>query len=312
MTTRPGTLLALSACGILLAACGRAPVESAPAPLPTEGLITVAAVNYPLAYLAERIGGEQMHPIPSLPAGIDPAYWEPRPEDVVRIQSAEVILLNGAGYASWLRTATLPASRTVDTSAGFTDRLIPLEHEVTHGHGPSGEHTHGGTAFTTWLDPELAGLHAEAIRDRLAARRPERVALFDERLAAVRADLEALDARLAAAVAQDPDRPVLFSHPVYQYLERRYDIAGTSLHLEPDQAPTDAQWSEVEAIARETGARWMIWEGMPLSATVDGLRERGILSIVFDPCGNAPETGDLLSAMAANAEGLEAVYGAEH
>jgi hypothetical protein len=37
------------------------------------------------------------------------------------------------------------------------------------------------------------------------------------------------------------------------------------------------------------------------------LKEKGIASAVFDPCGNRPEAGDFLSVMEANVVNLEAL-----
>ena len=49
----------------------------------------------------------------------------------------------------------------------------------------------------------------------------------------------------------------------------------------------------------------MVWEGEPLESMVDALAERGISSVVFDPCGNRPGEGDYLSVMAGNAIAFE-------
>ena len=115
----------------------------------SSGPLLVYAVNHPLACMAERIGGEAVQVEFPAPADEDPAYWSPAPEVVLRYQEADLILCNGAGYAGWLERASLPASRTVDTSAAVAERLIGLEEAVTHAHGPEGEHSHTGTAFTT-------------------------------------------------------------------------------------------------------------------------------------------------------------------
>jgi zinc transport system substrate-binding protein len=271
-------------------------------------VLRVAVVNYPLAYLAERIGGGEVEVWFDAPADVDPAFWRPAPETVVRYQRADLILDNGAGYAAWMRTATLPASHIVDTSAAFTDRLIDQPDPVIHTHGPEGEHEHGGFAFTTWIDPMLAILHAEAIRDAMSEQLPERAGVFAANFKALERDLREIDIRLDAAVAQAPDRPLLFSHPVYDYLIRRYGISGHSVHWEPDETPGTEQWRELEQLAEEHDVQVMVWEGDPLPSTVDELQTRGIRSVVFDPCANRPATGDLLSVLSANADALAAAY----
>ena len=52
----------------------------------------------------------------------------------------------------------------------------------------------------------------------------------------------------------------------------------------------------------------MLWEAEPASESVERLRNLGVESIVFDPCGNLPGEGDFLSVMLKNAVNLEDVY----
>ena len=204
---RPALALAAAAF-VLLAGCGTEQSSAAAkTPAPAAGALSVAAVNYPLAYLAERIGGTLVEVHLPIPAGVDPAYWNPEPEDIAVFQAADLILLNGAGYAAWTRTATLPRTRVVDTSLAFSEQLIERADVTTHSHGPEGPHAHGAAAFTTWLDPELALLQAAAIRDALAAERPDSADAFAAAFDELRAELEALDARQVAAAVRRPSSP---------------------------------------------------------------------------------------------------------
>ncbi len=291
----------------LLVGCGEGePQTVASAPSSEEaGRLSVYVVNYPLQYFAERIGGESVKVVFPAPADEDPAYWSPDPDVIAAYQGADLILLNGAGYAAWVQRASLPDARLVDTSAGFRDQLIPLEEGVTHSHGPQGAHTHTGNAFTTWLDPSLAILQARAVRDAFAKTRPDRDAAFQEGFEALEADLRDLDQRLTSAAAAIGDTPLLFSHPVYQYLIRRYGLNAHSVHWEPDQAPTDAMWRELEELTAAHPARWMVWEGEPADETVKRLETMGLGSLVYTPSANAPGAGDFLGVMRENAAGLD-------
>ncbi len=62
----------------------------------------------------------------------------------------------------------------------------------------------------------------------------------------------------------NPNLPVVFSHPVYQYLKARYSINGQSVHWEPDAMPEERLWREFADLIRRHPAKWMIWEGKPL------------------------------------------------
>ena len=159
----------------------------------------------------------------------------PNAQQIQLLQSANIVILNGAGAEPWLDLMTLNQRRLRDTSATIKNRLIPLEGSVLHQHGPEGEHSHQGTAFTTWLDPQLAIEQAKTITESLVELAPMRETQFRDNLANLEQDLLKLDAELARVFARLDGQPVLFSHPVYQYLERRYAIDGASVHWEPDR-----------------------------------------------------------------------------
>ncbi len=275
---------------------------------PDQAALSVYVVNYPLQYLAGRIGGDRIEVSYPAPAGEDPAYWSPDAETIASYQKADLILLNGATYAKWTERVTLPASKLVDTSASFKDRYMIMEDAMVHSHGPEGEHSHGETAFTTWLDPTLAVEHARAIHDALIKARPNAQPAFEAGFASLEADLLALDERLERAVAGKTDTPLVGSHPVYQYLARRYGLNLRAVHFEPDEPPADDGWHDLEHLLEGHPAKWMLWEDAPIQETADRLRELGIESVVYNPCGNRPEEGDYVSVMQSNVAGVERIF----
>jgi len=290
---------------LLIAACGGESGEVKPDSEETTDKLVIYTVNYPLAYFAERIGGDLVEVHFPAPGDEDPAFWSPDADTISAYQGADLILLNGAGYAKWVDRAALPSSRVVNTSGGFTEQFLPIEGTVTHSHGPEGEHEHGDLAFTTWLDPELAIQHAQAIEAAISVLRPDDEPEIRQRMESLRSAIYDIDGRLAFAAEAFGDEPLLFSHPVYQYLINRYELNGVEVHWEPDQVPDGHAWDHLEEGLQSHPAKWMVWEGEPLEETVSALADRGISSIVFDPCGNRPGDGDYLSIMAANAVALE-------
>jgi zinc transport system substrate-binding protein len=290
------SVVLLMVAGVLVGCGGERIEKVAPMPEVDEPLL-VAVVNYPLMYFAERIGGDQVRVLFPAPPDEDPAYWSPDAETIMAYQQADLILLNGAGYAKWVERATLPASRLVDTSAGIAERLIPLAEVVTHSHGPKGKHEHTGFAFTTWLDPDLAAAQAQAVAEALVRLRPDEEDRFRAALAGLEADLGDMDRRLAAAATKLGDAPLLFSHPVYQYLKRKYGLNGVSVHREPGEPPN---MDELRRLLDQHPAQWMVWEGEPLAESKAQLEAVGVGSVVYDPCGDRPVEGDFLSVMEKN------------
>jgi len=265
--------------------------------------VVISTVNYPLYYFTERIAGEAGRVEFPFSGQGDPAYAKPTDEQITAIQNADLILLNGAGYAKWLRYVSLPASKTVNTSRAFKDRYIHLEGTKTHSHGPEGKHTHGDIDFNTWLDPQLATLQARSIAKALTEQIPEESDFFEMNWNALQRDLEKLDEALTDI---DGRKPMIASHPVYNYLARRYNWNLKSLHWEPDLIPADREWQKLQRMLTSHPATFMIWESRPRQEIVERMQELGLGVVVFEPCGNIPQTGDYVSVMHSNIEALKA------
>lgn len=270
--------------------------------------LTVYAVNYPLAYFAERIGGDSVAVVLPVPADVDPAFWEPGANGIAGFQQADLVLLNGAGYAKWLKHASLPRRKLVNTSAAFQHDYISVEQAVTHQHGPGGDHSHAGTAFTTWLDFNQARMQAKAILSALEKQGPEHADIFRQNYTLLEKDLVNLDQTLTAIVAQDSDKQFIASHPVYQYLARRYKINLQSVMWEPDVVPNQNQWSTLQQLLAAHNAKWMIWEDEPDEQSLARLQAVGINSLIFKPCANVPEQGDFISVMKNNIMELKKAF----
>ena len=273
-----------------------------------ENVLDVYVVNYPLKYIAEAIGGSHVNVTLPIPPDEDPAYWTPSVADIGAYQKADLILLNGAGYARWVNKVSLPRSKTVNTSRAFKDRYIIAKEITTHSHGAEGEHAHEALAFTTWLDLSLAEQQAQAVYKAFLRNLPELKAYLLDNYTTLKNNLLALDHQFKTVIAENPSMPLLFSHPVYDYLIGRYALNGRSLHWEPDQVPTADQMNELQRIRVEHPAQWFVWEGKPLDLSVEKLQAAGISSTVFAPCGNRPSTGDFMSVMRHNIINMESVF----
>ena len=171
--------------------------------------LTVYVVNYPLRYFAERIGGEHVNVVFPAPADVDPAYWMPDTATITAFQQADLILLNGAGYARWVNKVTLPRFRMVNTSAAFKDRYIEAAEVLTHSHGSEGEHAHESLAFTTWIDFSLAARQAKTIAEALNHKRPDLRDIFQKNFVALEQDLMALDTNIKQIVSENRTRPLV-------------------------------------------------------------------------------------------------------
>jgi len=293
---------------VLVTACKPEPHEiAAGESVPATATIIIAS-NYPLYFFARQIAGETSAIDVRLPVmDGDPANWKPDSAAISELQKADLILLNGAGYESWLSWVSLPPDRLLDTSSSFRERLLPMLGETVHQHGPAGDHSHQGKAFTVWLDPELAIRQGQAIQQALSALAPGNSDIYAANLAQLTRDLQALDRALNTAFAALDGRAVIFSHPVYQYLQARYQLNGVSLHWEPEELPGTKDWIDLHEVLVRHPASLMLWEDEPLEETRARLQETAIHSIPFRTISNRPAGGDYFDMMEVNLDGLRSI-----
>lgn len=248
----------------------------------------IVTVNYPLQYIAEQLLGDAAEVVMPVPADVDPSFWRPSISDISDIQSADLILLNGAGFATWVDRVSLPRSKIVNTCAAIEDQFIVTE-SITHSHGEGDEHSHEGLASYTWLDPSIAIAQAEAVAAAITARDLAPAAEVESRLVALRSEFEALDMQAKSALAGLTDVPMIATHPRYQYFARRYDLSIAALEWEAGAMPTDAEIADLQAKIGETGARVLIWEAEPPAAAFEITAALGLQNVVFPTLAHGVE-----------------------
>ncbi|MBB5514955.1 zinc transport system substrate-binding protein [Rubricella aquisinus] len=267
------------------------------APAMAQERLKVSAVAYPLAWMAEGIGGDLVEVTFPVPADADPAFWRPNIAAIAAFQQSDVILLNGAGFADWTAKASLPRRALTDTSAGITDRLIETE-AITHSHGDDDPHSHAATATFLWLDPAMAQAQADAVHHALSRRMSAGQETLDAGHAEVTASLTALTAQAEAIAASHGGTRLLASHPRYQYLARAARLEVTAVSWASDAVPDADQIAELSALQQQTGAAIMLWEETPPDAAIEAVAALGLTSVLVPTLANRPETGDYATVLA--------------
>ncbi|UCH65175.1 MAG: zinc ABC transporter substrate-binding protein [Ignavibacterium sp.] len=268
--------------------------------------LKVISVNYPLHYFAQRIGGDVVDAQYPVAEKVDPAYWEPSTKEIVLYQEADLILLNGAGYAKWVEKVSLPPSKLYNTSLPFKDNYVEINEGLTHSHGPGGEHEHKGYAFITWLNFDNAIIQAEEVYKALSNLLPESQQTFKSNYESLKNELAELNQKMNTAATKFEGTTLFGSHPVYQYLSGGYNINIISFHWEPDAMPDNFEWDRFKSLTKVNPSTIMLWEDEPLPEVKQKIIDSGIKVVVFNPCGNKPASGDFLSVMNQNIQSLKA------
>ena len=272
--------------------------------------LDVFVVNYPLAFLAQRIGGDLVEVNFPVPADDDPAYWEPDEDDVVRLQSADVVFLNGADYAKWTLRTSLPWSRTVITTRDIEDQIIEVPNAVTHAHGPEGEHSHAGLASETWVDPQIAISQAQVIKEELQNLLADSSEVIEENFVALRKELLRVEEEFRTEFARST-LPWTASYPAFRYLGRRYDLNLQTMNWDPSEFPSDEQWDEFDKLIAGSESTLMLWTEEPLPATLERLEQRAVRVVVFRLAAHRAGSSDYLEVMRQNLSNIEAAVSSQ-
>ena len=205
-----------------LTACDRPPTandSSAP---------QVVATSTIIADLTEEIAGDEVDLTGILPPGDDPHVYEPVPDDIKAIETADLILYNGYNLEPALIRLTEAAPESTAKIA-VAEVVEPLE----DGQEPDPH---------VWGNVENAIAMTEAIRDALIAVSPEDEAKFTANAEQLTAELTALDRWIAEQIATIPpeNRKLVTTHDAFQYYTTAYglEIIGTLIGISTEEQPS--------------------------------------------------------------------------
>ncbi|WP_448638370.1 metal ABC transporter substrate-binding protein [Geodermatophilus sp. URMC 63] len=280
-TSARRTAALTTASALLLAGCG----SSGGGARAADGVDVVAAF-YPLQWAAERVGGDRVDVTSLTPPGAEPHDLELTPQDVAALSETD-LLVYLEGFQPALDDAAAEAGDAA-WDAGQAADLTPAadehgdEHADDHGDG----HGDGDAADPHfWLDPTRLADVGDALADRLGEVDPDGAATYEQNAAALRSDLEALDAEMEQGLADCAVRTVVTGHDAFGYLADRYglEVVGVT-GLSPSAEPSAAQLAEISALVRERGVTTVYTETLADPAVAETVaREAGVQTAVLDP-----------------------------
>jgi zinc transport system substrate-binding protein len=290
-TTRAATAATASAAALALAACGSSGAASGGA---DGGGPAVVAGFYPLEWTAQRVGGERLEVSSLTPPGAEAHDLELAPRDVAAVAEADLLVYLQGFQPALDEVAASEAAGTAWDAGQAADLSLTAEE---HGHGGETAEEHAEHAGETsaereepvdphfWLDPVRLAAVGDALAAELSERDPDGAAAYEQNAAALRADLEALDAEMRAGLAGCAVDTLVTGHDAFGYLADRYglEVVGIS-GLSPSQEPGAAQLAEITALVRDRGVGTVYTETLVDPAVAETVAEEaGVRTAVLDP-----------------------------
>lgn len=248
----------------------------------------VAASNYPLAFLLERLGGSDYQSLQLLPEGTDPHAYNPGLGDLTRAVKARLLVYNSAPLEPWAERLAAEVERNGGQTLKLIDRFGAGNQYHQPEHDAHDETEHHGFDPHLWLDPMLYLEVAEWIAAELVELDRGAQKRIENRLDRLGAELKALDQEYRETLKGCRGRTLIASHDAWGYLAERYGLETFALHELSAQSQTSLK-QMVDAVnqARTSGANAVFYETLTdarLSRTL--ALETGLELLELHPLGN--------------------------
>ncbi|MFV0286899.1 MAG: metal ABC transporter substrate-binding protein [Demequina sp.] len=295
---------------LLLAGCSADP-STDDASGSSDAALTVGTSFYPLQFVAEAIGGDDVEVTSLIAAGVEPHDAEMSPATVRSMQNMDTVL-----YLSDFSAAVDDAIDTTGVRALDAHHIIDehgeaeAEHEEeTHAddeHASEDGHDHGTLDPHFWLDPTLLAEYAGDVVGEFSELDPENADDYGRRAGELFESLSTLDASFSEGLATCERRDIFVSHEAYGYLGLRYDLAQEGMSgLDPEAEPSPARIREIRDLIEGSGATTIYTESKVSAAVAQSLADDiGITTAVLDPLETIADGDDYISVMTRNLDAL--------
>lgn len=314
--------------GVLgLSACG----EGGASASDDDGLNVVASF-YPMAFLAERVGGDHVNVDTLTGAGVDPHDLELKPKQVASLSEAGLIV-----YLKGLQPAVDDAveqsgAENVVEATEHTDMFESdhdhegddhdhddHDHDHEHDHhdhegDDHGDHDHGPVDPHLWLDPVKYAEVAEALGEAMAEADPDNADAYAKNVNALTKDLRELDKEFSEGLKNTRTDTFVTTHSAFGYLAGRYDLEEESIAgLDPESEPSPARIRELNAVVKEEQVDTVFFETLASDRTAKSLAgDLELRTDVLDPVEGINEQSrgkDYFEVMRANLTALKKALG---
>ena len=227
-----------------LVGCSNKPKEDS-------GKLNVAVSFYIMEEFTNRIGGDKVT-INNLVGSGDAHHWEPTPKDIVSLEKADLLIVNGAGFEGWLPDV-LNALKSKDLTVIDTSKSIQLlEHNQEDEHEHHNEHDHGDFDPHTWLSPKNALKQLNVIKDALVSKDPNNKDYYEENFNTARIEFEDLDKSFQETLKNTKRKDIVVAHAAFGYLVNEYGLTQVAVEgLTPDSEPAPSRISEIIEFVKE-------------------------------------------------------------
>lgn len=180
----------------------------------------------PIHALVAQVMGDLGTPTLLLAKGADEHDFALRPSQAGQVTDAGLVVWIGHELTPWLdgalenRPSGSAALGLLDAPGTLTQPFPEEAEHETEGDG----HQHGTTDPHAWLNPDNAKLWLPMIATELSTLDPANAAIYAANAAAAVANIDTLDAEVAAILAPAQGKPIVMFHDAFGYYSAHYSL----------------------------------------------------------------------------------------
>ena len=278
---------------------------------PNNKKIVALASFYPLYEFTKAIGGDKVDVSLLVRTGVEPHDWDPSIHDIQTMQNADLIVINGIGFESWvdkfIQTSTNSDTVIVDTSHNIEILYGDDPHADENAGDPHADENAGDPHI--WLNPVLAKTQVKNILNSLQELDPSNALYYEDNAQKYIDRLDSLD-NLIENTLHTCNKDFIVYHNAFSYFANQY---GLNQHpiiraYDPhDAEPTSKTLQNIIELAHQLNIDVIFTEENSNSKILDVIsKETGSSVLVLSPIEIAgPDNSGYIDQMKQNLVNLE-------
>lgn len=225
---------------------------------------------FPTYDFAKQIGKDKVDVYLLLPPGVEPHTFEPKPQDIVKINKSDIFIYTGKDMEPWaedlLKGVPNKNLKVVDASYGIEfmsgkeehDHDSHIDKDDDHDH-----HHHGEKDPHIWLDFANAQIMVDTIAKAVIEKDPVNKDFYLKNATDYKAKLVDLDKRFKETLATAKHKTIIYGgHFAFGYFSKRYGLQYDSPYegFSPNAQPSPKAIGELIKKLKKSQIKYIYYE----------------------------------------------------
>ena len=230
----------------------------------SEDELQVYVSFYPLYETTQAIIGQKADVKILTPPNIDPHDFDPSIKIIQEMKTADLIILNGGGFESWISNIEFESDQLLDSSNGisFLKTKSVDHHEISEEEHEEHEEHEVTSDPHIWLNPNLVKIQAKNIAERLSKIDPENSKSYNENALQYIEKLELLDLQIREELSSCSKKDFITYHNAFSYFSNEYGLTQHTITkgVHDHSQPTAKSIEDIIHLAKKLDIRVIFTE----------------------------------------------------